>query len=367
MDNLSLAMNMHRVRRLLVLLLVAATPLGAEPTPRSQPPDWDQLMTDSVKALRNNHLPDAIALCEQATQLARGFATNDTRLARSQTLRAEIYLWERNNDLAEQTFRLAVSSCEKAVGPNDPALVHPLSSLANYYYFVVRRYDQVVVLFERILKIVSSAPHPNNRDVIMWSRNLGSVYETTGRFDQAEPLFNRAVALAEAHDADWLPHELLTAADFYRAWGKCEKAEPLAQRALAIREKALAQGGVDAQSDVAVALDTLGAVYLAWSKPEQAEASYQRSLNLVQSFLSPDDADLAPRLAGLAEALRLQGKIDPSESLYRRALGITEKNAGVDSPEAAALRTRLAMLHPGQASSAPPSALPVTNQVAGLK
>ena len=328
-------------------------------------------MTDSVKALRDNRLPQAIDLCDQATRMARGFATNDTRLSRSQTLRAEIYMWEKNCDLAEKTFQLAIQSCEKAVGPNDPAMVHPLSSLANFYYFVLQRYDQVIVLFERILRIVESSPAHPYRDEIMWSRNLASVYQTTGQFVRAEPLFQRAVALAMTNDPEWLPHELLTAAEFYRAWHKCDQAESLAKHALELREKALANtNNVDARLDVAVALDTLGAVYLAWPKPDQAAACYQRSLDLVQSFLSPNDADLAPRLAGLAEARHLQGKEDQASPLYRRALVIVEANAGPDSPEAAALRERFAAL-----PSKNPDSIPVESDssrlsqppVAGLK
>jgi tetratricopeptide (TPR) repeat protein len=332
------------------MLLSLTVLLGLLPVPAcsastNELSKWQELMTGSVKALRNNQLTDAVSLCNQATQLAAAFGTNDVHLSQSQTLRAEIYMWEKRNDLAEQTFKEAVASCEKAVGSNDRAMVHPLSSLANFYYFVLARYDQVILLFERILRIVESSPTRNDRDVILWSRNLASVYQQTGRFDRAEPLFKRALALAEKTDPEWLPYELLTAADFYRAWSKPDRAESLAQRALAIREKNLAVAGtVDARLDVAVALDNLGAIYLAWNKPAQAESAYRRSLDLVQTFMDPGDADLAPRLTGLAEALRLQHKPDQAEPLFRRALAITEKNAGPDSKEAAAIRAQCATL-----------------------
>src|ERR1043165_3176260 len=95
---------------------------------------WEQLMSDAPKAIKlSKNVPQAIQLCEEAITLARTFGSNDTHLSKSQILRAEIYQWEKKYDLAEQTFKLAIVSCENAVGTNDIALVDPLSSLASYY------------------------------------------------------------------------------------------------------------------------------------------------------------------------------------------------------------------------------------------
>jgi len=53
----------------------------------------------------------------------------------------------KKNDLAEKTFKLAISSCENAVGSNNVALIDSLSSLANFYLSGVPRYDEVVPLY----------------------------------------------------------------------------------------------------------------------------------------------------------------------------------------------------------------------------
>jgi tetratricopeptide (TPR) repeat protein len=322
------------------LCLGAVSPPNPEETQK-----WEQLMTGTMKALRGNNVSESVRLCDEAIRLAGKFGPADTRLSQSQVLRAEVYMWEKRNDLAEQTFKQAIASCENAAGSNDVALVHPLSSLANFYFFVAVRYDQVIPLFQRILNIVENAPQRNNRDIIMWSRNLGMVYQKTGRYAEGEPLFKQAVALSEQTDAEWLPHELLTSADFYRAWGKYDQAEGQAKRALAIREQALQPaGGIDAQLDVAVCLNGLGAIYLAGGKPDKAEAADRRALNMIQTFMSPDQADLEPYLEGLAAALRAQGKYDQAEPLYQRALAITGKNLGADNLDTAALLEKYAGL-----------------------
>ncbi len=326
-------------------ILLAQCLVAASPPTTEEVQHWEQLMTDTAKALRANNVAESVRLCDEAMDLAGKFGPTDTRLSQSQVLRAEVYLWQKKKDLAEQTFKLAIASCEKAVGSNDVALVHPLSSLANYYYYVAVRYDLVVPLFQRILNIVENASARNNRDIIMWSRNLGMLYQQMGQYAKGEPMFQQAVAVAEKTDAEWLPHEELTAADFYRAWGKYDQAEALANRALAIREKVLTSaGGVDAQLDLAVTLKNLGATYLAWGKPDKAEAAYRHALALIDTFMSPAQTDLTPFLEGLAEALRAQGKYDQAEPLYKRALAITEKSLGADSTETEAVLEKYAAL-----------------------
>jgi hypothetical protein len=146
-------MNLRGFSKIKLVALLVAWTLGLSVGFSASTADfqqWDRLMTDSVKALKSNQLDRAVAFCEQAQQLAADFGPTDTHVVRSQVLRAEIYMWEKKNDLAEKTFHAAVASCERAVGPNHPDMVHPLSSLANFYYYVVPQYEKVAALFARI-------------------------------------------------------------------------------------------------------------------------------------------------------------------------------------------------------------------------
>ncbi len=296
-------------------------------------PTWDQLMIDSQKSLKNNDMADAVRLCKEAMNMASTFTPGDTRYSKSQVQLAEIYCWQKAPDLAEKTFKLAIINCEKAAGPTSTEMVFPLAALANYYTFVSPHPGSVTPLLLQILKIVQNSPVHKDIDLIMWSRNVGQSYQSQTQYSQAEPYFKQAVDLAEKHDRnDWFPHELLTAADFFRAWGKYDEALSLANRALAIRENELGNStDIDKKLDVTVCLDNIGQTDLAAAKPDQAETIYRRSLTMAEKFMSPDQSDLAPRMAGLATALRDRGKFAESESLYKQALNITEKNAGPDS------------------------------------
>jgi tetratricopeptide (TPR) repeat protein len=344
------------VNRLLFLLLAIAVFLTARhlakppqlpaPTSPAISPTWDQLMIDSQKSLKDNNLDRAVMLCDQAMNIATEFSPGDTRYSKSEVQLAEIYCWQKSPDLAEKTFKKAIADCEKAAGPASTEMVFPLSALANFYTFVSIQPEQVTPILLRILNIVRNAPTHKDADIIMWSRNVGQSYQARSEYAQAEPYFKQAVDAAEKLDPnDWFPHELLTAADFYRAWGKYPQALTLANRALAIREKELGTSSdVDKKLDVTVCLDNLGQTDLASGNPREAEALYRRSLNIAESFMSPDQSDLSPRLAALATALRDEGKYAESASLYKRALSITEINTGPNSKESADIRAQYELL-----------------------
>ena len=72
--------------------------------------------------------------------------------------------------------------------------------------------------------------------------NLAVLYQGTGRYAEAEPLFERALAIREkalGPDHPDVATRLNNLAVLYRDTGRHAEAEPLYQRALAIREKAL--------------------------------------------------------------------------------------------------------------------------------
>ena len=72
--------------------------------------------------------------------------------------------------------------------------------------------------------------------------NLGSLYDSQGKYGDAEPLYRRSLAIREkALGADHpdAAQSLNNLAALYKAQGKYGDAEPLHRRALAILEKVL--------------------------------------------------------------------------------------------------------------------------------
>ena len=300
---------------------------------------WRVLMYGSSRALRLNNLTEAQQLATEALNLAATFGPADFRLFKSQVQMAEVYRQEAKIELAEQTYKDAIASCEKSLGPKHPDLITPLESLANFYYYTKVRNDQVTLLYLRILDIVRAAPAPDLMEIARRERNIADVYHLQHQNTRAEDFYRQALASAEAATNAPAGEEvqyLQSLGDFYRLEGRCDQAEPLMKRALAIREQALATApGPDADLDVAVCCDYLGQICLAWNKPAQAEQFYRRSRGIIEKVAGADSADLVPRLMGLATALRAEKKYEEAESQYKAALAITQARIGPDASQVA--------------------------------
>ena len=85
---------------------------------------------------------------------------------------------------------------------------------------------------------------PDHPDVATDLNNLGSLYDTLGDYDKAEPLYKRALGISEkalGPDHPDVATDLNNLGSLYDTLGDYDKAEPLYKRALGISEKALGQ------------------------------------------------------------------------------------------------------------------------------
>ena len=106
----------------------------------------------------------------------------------------------------------------------------------------------------------------------------------------------------------------------YDNQGKYDEAEPLYQRALAISEKVL---GPD-HPDTATSLNNLAGLYNNQGKYDEAEPLYQRALAIDEKVWGQIILNSnIPEQSG--SALQNQGKYDEAEPLYQRALAIERR------------------------------------------
>ena len=209
------------------------------------------------------------------------------------------------------------------------------------------RYQEAEPLVKRALAIYEKAlgsDHPNAASSL---NNLAVLYVSQGRYEEAEPLHRGALAIYEkalGPDHPDTASSLNNLAGLYNSQGRYEEAEPLYRRALAIREKAL---GPD-HPDTASSLNNLATVYDSQGRYEEAEPLYRRALAIREKVLGPDHPDTASSLNNLAVLYRHHGRYDQAERLYRRALAIHEKALGPDHPYTATSLNNLAVLYRSQ-------------------
>ena len=133
--------------------------------------------------------------------------------------------------------------------------------------------------------------------------------------------------------------------ELYLSTGRYQEAEALLRRSLAAREKAA--GPEDA--GLGPILGNLGLLCRTEGRFQEAEQLYRRSLESRQKSLGPEHPSVAISLNNLAELYQLQGNYREAEALYKQAVEIREKALAPLHPDLAASLNNLADLYTQQA------------------
>jgi CHAT domain-containing protein/Tfp pilus assembly protein PilF len=210
-------------------------------------------------------------------------------------------------------------------------------------------------LYERALAMMGSAAGIDSAEMAPVLNNLAALYQRQGRYADAEPLFKRALALREKALPPGHPdigQALNNLATLYERQDRHADSEPLFKRALAIYQKI---PGADAA--VATLLNNLGQVYKAEGRYAEAEPPIKQSLAIREKVLGRDHVDVARSLNNLADLFQRQNRFAEAEPLYERALSIRERTVGPDHPDTVMSVNNLASLYEAEGRTADALAL----------
>lgn len=226
---------------------------------------------------------------------------------------------------AIEAGRAAVSLAEKAFGADDPRTGTAKQALAAAYLEIDDKRAAVSLVREAIA-IFERADPP---DLIALSYAVGDLAQAVGSTKEAEPLYRKALALAEKVSGPEHPakaHALNNLGMFLFAEGQIREAEPLMRSALRIRERA--KGMADPLT--AQSLCSLGDMAAAQGDISIAESLVRRSLDLRRLALPKGHPDIAESCSGLAEILLGQGGDHAREAsmLAAEAFDISKKSHG---------------------------------------
>jgi tetratricopeptide (TPR) repeat protein len=135
-------------------------------------------------------------------------------------------------------FSLLVFGC---TGSSDPAARWEQDSAKASEAFQQGRYAEAETLWKSALKDAESFL-PEDPRLVVSLKNLAQLYDDQKKSAEAEPLYQRLLAIEEKRlgpDHPDLATTLYHLAKLYQAHGKSAEAEPLYQRALAIRDRVL--------------------------------------------------------------------------------------------------------------------------------
>jgi len=246
-----------------------------------------------------------------------------------------------------QAMQNAVKEIDAGAFKDDPDTEAELCDTIAVILQNNARYDEAEPLFSRAMAIREGMLDPHHPDIAKSLNNLAVLYYTLGEYDEAEPLCLRALEIREKalgpDDLD-VAETLNTLGQIYEAQRERRKAEPIFKRALAIREKVL---GPD-RREVAESLTSLSQVYVQKRQSTEAEPLLTRAVAILEKALGPDDPGVAEGLSNLAQYYSSHRQYNAAESLFTRSLAIYEKAVGPDHPLVAQGLINLAALYKAQ-------------------
>jgi tetratricopeptide (TPR) repeat protein len=226
---------------------------------------------------------------------------------------------------------------------DSPDLATSLDRLAGLYYHQ-GRYNDAEPLYLRALVINEQqlgANHPNTATSL---NNLASLYCSIGRYSDAEPLYLRALGISEQQLGANHPStatSLNNLANLYESIGRYSDAEPLLVRALTINKQQLGANHLT----TAVSLNNLANLYKSIGRYVDAEPLFILALVIKEQQLGANHPSTATSLNNLAALYESMGRYRDAEPLHIRALSIREQQLGANHPDTAISLNNLAGLY----------------------
>ncbi len=153
--------------------------------------------------------------------------------------------------------------------------------------------------------------------------------------------YQKAVELQKELGLDIdLAYTLNNLAFLYNNQGRYSEAEPLYQQALAIRRRLLGEE----HPDVATSLNDLAYLYYNQGRYAEAEPLLQQALAIRRRLLGEEHPDVATSLNNLALLYNNQGRYAEAELLYMQALESRDQLLGANHPNTVTVRNNLERL-----------------------
>jgi len=256
-------------------------------------------------------------------------------------------LWNNLWDLVQTT----VNAGRVEELSDHPHIATQLNGLAEAYR-QKERYDEAEPLYERALAIREQQLGADHPLVAQTLNNIGLLRQSQERYAEAELLYERAIYIWEQHlETDYtdVATGLNNLAFLYQVQGRYAEAAPLYQRLRSIREQEQLDSNhpntpiifnnlesfYRSQEQYVKAVQNYHDVALQYQEKRQysqAESCYQQSLAVREQWLGSDHPDVALSLNSLAVLYYSQERYAEAELLYIRAMTILGSQLGANHP-----------------------------------
>lgn len=253
---------------------------------------------------------------------------------------ANSYLPLQEYEKAEEHLLWAIETFEREYGD-----VHPDLARAMHLYSRLLeadgRYEEAGPAYERALALALQVYGPDTEEVDSCRNNLATYYDVMGDYKRAEKIHREVLAnriQREGERSGHVANTLNNLATVIELDGRYEEAESMYRRALSIRREIYEPPHLRLGNSI----NNLGAVLIRQGKLEEAEELTLEALAMREQLLGPNHPDVGHALNNLGALKHYQGKFDESIELFRRSLHIQELERGKGHPSTRTMRFNLA-------------------------
>ena len=211
-------------------------------------------------------------------------------------------------------------------------------------YNTLGKYDQAEVMLDFALSIAEANFGKDHQDVAIVLNNLAMFFMDVNRLPEAEDMLERSVEILGNYggvlflDQTWALNNL---ASLYAKTNRLDDAEKLLKRALAIAEA----NYVKSPSEVTTLLSNLSGVYAKMNRLSEAEEMLDRSVEIFENYGGKQSANYPKVLNNLASLYTKTNHLDNAEKLLKRALASDEARLGKGHPDVAIELSNLAAIY----------------------
>jgi len=244
------------------------------------------------------------------------------------------------------------------LGPDHPDTLESMGSLAVAYHDA-GRLALALPLYEETLKRFQATVGPDHPDRLTYMNNLASGYQDAHRLGEAIPLYEETMKRRQATLGPNHPHTLISMSNLARAYqeaGRLGEAIPLHEETLK-RQKALL--GPD-HPNTLTSTNNLALAYREAGRLGEALPLFEEAMKKRVARLGPVHPDTLISANNVALAYRDLGRLTEALALYEQTLKRTQAKLGADHPFALQVMNNLVRAY--QEAGKPAAAEPLLRQ-----
>jgi tetratricopeptide (TPR) repeat protein/tRNA A-37 threonylcarbamoyl transferase component Bud32 len=187
------------------------------------------------------------------------------------------------------------------------------------------QFDEAQALFEQAVAVAEKEYGPEHPILAESLINLGVIQAYRGNALAGAPYAERAIAILEKDDGGD-PLAIANALSLKSAVAQ-QAGDHVAMRAAAVRMRDLVrQRAAPGDDRLLVAITNVAMIDVNDGRIDEAEAGFREAIGLIEAAQGPNSPHLHPNLAALADIAFRRGRLDEEAALYRRALQIARDN-----------------------------------------